>query len=148
MAKVRLAIPMLLASMALPLSIGQSQAQDTQKTHHHQRGCTIMPITTLPKEHPLSVAGLKHIRVVKQMEVGAREGDVVFQFPHGKIIAKPHYPPRKEGIVPDVNLIKVLQESFRARTSCFGARAWDREPGVTGDWQESVMQPMPKGEGK
>ena len=37
-----------------------------------------MSITKLDPEHPLSKAGLKHLRVVKQLEVGLKPGDVVF----------------------------------------------------------------------
>jgi len=80
-------------------------------------GCSIMSISKLHQNHPLTKVGLQHIRVVRQLEVGAKPGDVVFQFPHGKMILEkdPHgmlKMPRRENIIPNgVNNALVFQEA-------------------------------------
>ena len=64
------------------------------------KGCSIMSITKLGLEHPLTKAGLQHVRVVRQLEVGAKPGDVVFQFQHGRLITNRHMMPVEDGQVP------------------------------------------------
>jgi hypothetical protein len=76
-----------------------------------------MSITKLHPDHPLSKAGLQHISVVRQLDVGLKPGDVVFHFPHGKMIVTKDENgmlkmPRRENIIPEgVNNGLVFQEA-------------------------------------
>jgi hypothetical protein len=76
-----------------------------------------MSITKLHPDHPLSKAGLSHISVVRQLDVGLKPGDVVFHFPHGKMIVTRDgngvlTMPRRENIIPlGVNNALVWQEA-------------------------------------
>jgi hypothetical protein len=45
-----------------------------------------MALFTLDEEHPLSKAGLRFVHVVEQVELGLKPGDVVFEFPYGRIV--------------------------------------------------------------
>ncbi len=84
---------------------------------HSSNGCSIMSISKLHQNHPLTKVGLQHIRVVRQLEVGAKPGDVVFQFPHGKMILEKDpngmlKMPRRENIIPNgANNALVFQEA-------------------------------------
>ncbi len=75
-----------------------------------------MSITKLHPDHPLTKAGLVHRRIVRQLEVGAEAGDVIFQFPHGRIIHTSHenkktgYGIFNEGTVPQINRLQVHKE--------------------------------------
>jgi hypothetical protein len=90
----------------------------------HQ-GCSVMSITKLHPDHPLSKQGLSHISVVRQLDVGLRPGDVVFHFPHGKMVVTRDSNgmlrmPMRDGIIPEgVNNGLVFQEAkmleFRER---------------------------------
>jgi hypothetical protein len=70
----------------------------------HQ-GCSIMSITKLHPTHDLTKQGLSHISVVRQLDVGLKPGDIVFHFPHGKMIVTRDENgmlkmPRRENIIP------------------------------------------------
>jgi hypothetical protein len=45
-----------------------------------------MALFTLDEEHPLTKAGLRFVHVVEQVELGLKPGDVVFEFPYGRIV--------------------------------------------------------------
>ena len=81
------------------------------------QGCSIMSITKLHADHPLTKAGLEHVRVVRRLEVGAKPGDVVFQFPHGRMVVEataggqPKMPRRENAIPAGVNNALVWQEA-------------------------------------
>lgn len=138
MGKILLSTTAAVAGMMIASSVYANQPRE----------CQLMSVIRLPKTHSFMQQGLLHVRVVKQLEVGARAGDVVFQFPHGKIIAKPYYPPIYEGTVPKINQIAVTREAIHARNQCFGQHTWDREPRVAGDWTEGRIQPMSKARAK
>jgi hypothetical protein len=76
-----------------------------------------MSITKLHPDHPLTKAGLSHISVVRQLDVGLKPGDIVFHFPHGKMIVGKDgngvlTMPRRENIIPPgVNNALVWQEA-------------------------------------
>ena len=95
-------------------------------------GCSLMSITKLHADHPLTKAGLIHRRTVRRLEVGAEPGDVVFQFQHGRIIHTSHdnkhagYGMFNDGAVPEINRLEVHKEFLRAqaedRNSCGGKK--------------------------
>jgi hypothetical protein len=76
-----------------------------------------MSITKLHPDHPLTKQGLSHISVVRQLDVGVRPGDIVFHFPHGKMVVTRDTNgmlrmPMRDGIIPDgVNNGLVFQEA-------------------------------------
>jgi hypothetical protein len=76
-----------------------------------------MSIHHLHPTHPLTKQGLSHISVVRQLDVGVRPGDIVFHFPHGKMIVSRDdngmlKMPRRENIIPaGVNNGLVFQEA-------------------------------------
>lgn len=76
-----------------------------------------MYLSHLHKDHPLTKFGLQHVRIVRMPEVGARPGDVIFQFPHGKMVVWSDdngmlRMPRREHIIPEgVNNAVVWQEA-------------------------------------
>ena len=45
-----------------------------------------MSVFKLPDEHPLTKAGLRCVHIVEEAELGLRSGDVVFEFPFGRIV--------------------------------------------------------------
>jgi hypothetical protein len=45
-----------------------------------------MALFTLDEEHRLTKAGLRFVHVVEQVELGLKPGDVVFEFPYGRIV--------------------------------------------------------------
>jgi hypothetical protein len=58
-----------------------------------------MSVFTLDKEHPLTRAGLRLIRLVEKVELGLKPGDVVFEFPFGRIVDN-GMACRRERIIP------------------------------------------------
>jgi hypothetical protein len=76
-----------------------------------------MSITKLHPDHPLTKQGLDHISVVRQLDVGLKPGDIVFHFPHGKMIVTKDdngmlRMPVRDGIIPaGVNNGLVFQEA-------------------------------------
>ena len=40
----------------------------------------------LAKEHSLTKAGLRRVHIVETAELGLRPGDIVFEFPFGRIV--------------------------------------------------------------
>lgn len=82
----------------------------------HQ-GCSIMSIHHLHPTHLLTKQGLSHISVVRQLDVGLKPGDIVFHFPHGKMIVWKDENgmlrmPMRDGIIPPgVNNGLVFQEA-------------------------------------
>ncbi len=88
-----------------------------------QPGCSIMSITKLHPGHSLTKAGLVHRRTVRQLEVGAEPGDVVFQFPRGRVVHTSHenkhagYGMFVDGVVPkDVNRLQMHKEFLLAES--------------------------------
>ena len=66
---------------------------------------------TLADDHPLTKAGLHCVHLVKTAERGLRVGDVVFEFPFGRIIDT-GMACRREGIIlPGIDLMDVHKPS-------------------------------------
>ena len=68
-------------------------------------------------EHPLTKAGLRRLYLVETAERGLRLGDVVFEFPFGRVIDT-GMACRREGIIPPaVDLMSVHKEATAVRSA-------------------------------
>jgi hypothetical protein len=77
---------------------------------------------TLDKEHALTKAGLRFAHVVEKVELGLKPGDVVFEFPYGRIVDN-GMACRREGIIPPgVEIMTIHKEAIAARASCNNQR--------------------------
>src|SRR5271168_4516764 len=71
-----------------------------------------MSVFTLDKEHPLTKAGLRFVHVVEKVEFGLKPGDVVFEFPYGRIVDN-GMACRREGIIPPgVEIMTIHKEAI------------------------------------
>jgi hypothetical protein len=77
-----------------------------------------MSVFTLDKEHPLTKAGLRFVQVVEKAESGLKPGDVVFEFPYGRIIDTGLACRRERIIPPSVEIMTIHKEAISARASC------------------------------
>jgi hypothetical protein len=77
-----------------------------------------MAVFTLDKEHPLAKAGLRFVHVVEEVELGLKPGDVVFEFPYGRIVDTGMACRRDRIIPPGVEIMTVHKEAIAARASC------------------------------
>jgi hypothetical protein len=77
-----------------------------------------MSVFTLDKEHPLTKAGLRFLRVVEKAELGFKPGDVVFEFPYGRIVDNGMACRRERIIPPGVEIMTIHKEAIAARASC------------------------------
>ena len=77
-----------------------------------------MAVFTLDKEHPLTKAGLRFLHVVEQVEAGLKPGDVVFEFPYGRIVDTGMACRRERIIPPAVEIMTIHKEAIAARASC------------------------------
>ena len=70
-----------------------------------------MSVFTLDKGHPLTRAGLRFVRVVQKAELGLQRGDVVFEFPYGRIVDTGKAC-RRERIIPrGVDIMTIHKET-------------------------------------
>jgi hypothetical protein len=77
-----------------------------------------MTVFKLANDHPLTKAGLRCVQVVEEAGPGIRPGDIVFEFPFGRIIDT-GLACRRDGIIPlGVNLMDVHKEAVAARAAC------------------------------
>jgi hypothetical protein len=77
-----------------------------------------MAVFTLDKEHPLAKAGLRFVHVVEKVEAGLKPGDVVFEFPYGRIVDTGMACRRERIIPPAVDIMTIHKEAIAARTYC------------------------------
>ena len=81
------------------------------------RSRSLMSVFKLANEHPLTKAGLHYVYVVEKPELGLRPGDVVFEFPFGRIVDT-GMACRREGIIPPaIDLMTVHKEATAARAA-------------------------------
>jgi hypothetical protein len=74
-----------------------------------------MSMFKLADEHPLTKAGLRCVEIVEETELGLRSGDVVFEFPFGRIVDT-GMACRRYGIIPlEVDLLTIQKEAAAAR---------------------------------
>ena len=72
----------------------------------------------LAKEHPLTKAGLRCVHIVDTAELGLRPGDVVFEFPFGRVVDT-GLACRRDGIIPpDVHIMTIHKEATAIRAAC------------------------------
>ena len=77
-----------------------------------------MSVFTLDKDHPLTKAGLRFVRVVQKAEPGLQPGDVVFEFPYGRIVDNGVRCRRERIIPPSVDIMTIHKAAITARASC------------------------------
>jgi hypothetical protein len=76
-----------------------------------------MSVFTLADEHPLTKAGLRCVHIVEEAKLGLRSGDVVFEFPFGRIVDT-GMACRRYGIIPpDIDLLTIQKEATAARAA-------------------------------
>ena len=75
-----------------------------------------MSVFKLADDHPLTKAGLRYLRLV-ETERGLRPGDVVFEFPLGRVIDT-GMACRRDGIIPvDIDLLTIHKEATAVRAA-------------------------------
>jgi hypothetical protein len=78
----------------------------------------VMSVFKLADDHPLIEAGLRCVEIVEHTELGLRSGDVVFDFPFGRIVDT-GMACRRYGIIPpQVDLLTIQSEATAARAGC------------------------------
>ena len=77
-----------------------------------------MSVFKLADEHPLTKAGLRCVNIVEKAELGLRSGDVVFEFPFGRIVDTGMACRRYGVIPPEVDLLTIQKEAAAARGAC------------------------------
>ena len=76
-----------------------------------------MAVFKLADEHPLTKAGLRRFYLVETAERGLRHGDVVFEFPFGRVIDT-GMACRRDGIIPPgVDLMDLHKEASAVRAA-------------------------------
>ena len=84
-----------------------------------------MSVFKLADDHPLTKAGLRCVHLVETAERGLRVGDLVFEFPFGRIVDT-GMACRRDGIVPPgLDLMTVHKE---ATAGGMTAHARNRQP--------------------
>ena len=74
-----------------------------------------MAVFTLDKGHPLAKAGLRFVQVVEEVELGLKPGDVVFEFPYGRIVDTGMACRRERIIPPGVEIMTIHKEAIATR---------------------------------
>jgi hypothetical protein len=76
-----------------------------------------MSVFKLADDHPLTQAGLRCVYLVETTDQGLSVGDVVFEFPFGRIVDT-GMACRRDGIIPPgVDLIDIHKEATAARAA-------------------------------
>jgi hypothetical protein len=78
-----------------------------------------VPVFKLADEHPLTKAGLRCVYVVEKAELGLRPGDIVFEFPFGRIVDT-SMACRRDGIIPpeiDIDIMAIHKEANATRAA-------------------------------
>ena len=89
-----------------------------------------MAVFKLADEHPLTKAGLRCVQLVEDAGSGLRPGDVVFEFPFGRIVDT-GMACRRDGIIPPgVDLMDVHKEATAIRAACNEQRREPKGPNV------------------
>ena len=76
-----------------------------------------MSVFTLDKDHPLTKAGLRLVRVVQKAEPGLQPGDVMFEFPYGRIVDTGMACRRERIVPPGVDIMTIHKEAVATRAS-------------------------------
>ena len=76
-----------------------------------------MPVFKFVDEHPLTKAGLRCVHVVEKAEPGLRPGDIVFEFPFGRIVDT-GMACRRDGIIPhEIDIMTIHKEANATRAA-------------------------------
>jgi hypothetical protein len=76
-----------------------------------------VPVSKLADEHPLTKAGLRCVYVVEKAELGLRPGDIVFEFPSGRIVDT-SMACRCDGIIPpEIDIMAIHKEANATRAA-------------------------------
>src|SRR5215469_14066797 len=82
------------------------------------QSCPLMSLFKLANEHPLTKAGLHCVYIVETAELGLRLGDIVFEFPFGRIVDT-GMACRRHGIIPPgVDIETIHKETTAVRAAC------------------------------
>ena len=77
-----------------------------------------MSVFKLLNEHPLTKAGLRSVHIVETAQQGLTPGDIVFEFPFGRIVDT-GMACRRQGIIPPgIDIDTVHKEATAARSAC------------------------------
>ena len=77
-----------------------------------------MSVFKLADEHPLTKAGLRCVQIVEKAEPGLRLGDIVFEFPFGRLVDT-GMACRRDGIIPpEIDFLDIHKEATAARAAC------------------------------
>ena len=89
-----------------------------------------MSMFKLAKEHSLTKAGLRRVHIVETAELGLRPGDIVFEFPFGRIVDT-GMACRRDGIIPpDVDIMTIHKEAAAIRAACNRKAQEEEQPNV------------------
>ena len=89
-----------------------------------------MSMFKLGKEHSLTKAGLRRVQIVETAELGLRPGDIVFEFPFGRIVDT-GMACRRDGIIPpDVDILTIHKEAAAIRAACNRKAEEEEQPNV------------------
>ena len=81
-----------------------------------------MSVFKLADDHPLTKAGLGYVHLVETAKPGLRVGDLVFEFPFGRIVDT-GMACRRDGIVPPgLDLMTIHEEAAAVRAAASGQR--------------------------
>ena len=86
-----------------------------------------MSVFKLPDEHPLTKAGLRRFYLVETAERDLRPGDVVFEFPFGRIVDT-GMACRRDGIIPPAVDLMSLDKEATAVRSAYAERGQEPKP--------------------
>jgi len=76
-----------------------------------------VPVFKLADEHLLTKAGLRCVYVVENAELGLRPGDIVFEFPFGRIVDT-SMACRRDGIIPpEIDIMAIHKEANATRAA-------------------------------
>jgi hypothetical protein len=76
-----------------------------------------VPVFKLADEHPLTKAGLRCVYVAEKTELGLRPGDIMFEFPFGRIVDT-GTACRRDGIIPpEIDIMAIHKEANATRAA-------------------------------
>jgi hypothetical protein len=87
-----------------------------------------MTVSKLANDHPLTKAGLRCVVTVEEARPGLRPGDIVFEFPFGRIVDT-RMACKRDGIIPPgVDIMDVHKEAAAIRAA-FAQQHHEVNPG-------------------
>jgi hypothetical protein len=97
--------------------VTESPFRGKLRTAPADRGLLAVPVFKFADEHPLTKAGLRCVHVVEKAEPGLRPGDIVFEFPFGRIVDT-GMACRRDGIIPhEIDIMSIHKEANATRAA-------------------------------